>query len=197
MEAANVLRANTEALRAKQDLAVLESVLGIAQREDAVVREAADARRTGISTVLGFNGVLIGLSVFAVGDVASGEGVLVGSGLLIPFAILDGLAIVALALSALALLASLLMDAHVSLSDEALAQLETTTESIKSGTATAKPTEVIARSILLLVGDGKVLDRQRKSDRSQGKVARLGLYGTGLGFVLLAAAGLAVVAEVL
>jgi hypothetical protein len=185
-----------EAIRARENLAALESVLTIAQREDAVVREAAGARRGGISTVLGFNGVLIGLSVFAAGNVASDKGVLAGSDLLEPFAILAGLAIVALTIAALALLVALLMDAHTSLDEDALASLDALAAEIEAG-KTGNPTNAMAQGIRLIVGKGKVLDLQRGADSRQGKVARAGLLGTGVGFVLLAAAGLVVIAEVL
>ncbi len=190
------MEASAKEVRVGNNLAALNAIASIAQREDAMAREAANSRRAGIATVLGFDGVLIGLAVFATGEVASSEGVLAGTGPLDFFAVAAGLAIFALVVAGMALLVALWMDGSAVLTREALAELDTYVGQVEGGAA-ANPTNAVASGIRLLIAAGKLLDTQREKADKQRCAARVGLVATGCGFFCLAAAGLIVVGQVL
>lgn len=185
-----------EGARSSDAVAALEGVMAIIQRDDQVVREAANGRRTSIATVLGFNGVLIGLSIFAVGDVASEGGVMASSPLLPLFSWFAGFAILFLGLSALLLLVALAMDAYELLEPEARRTLDRAAGEIGAGEA-VEPTIGLVEGIQVLAGDGRIIDSQRRGARRQRNVIRAGLALVAVGFFLLSTAGILVVSEVL
>jgi hypothetical protein len=187
---------SAEEVRARNNLAALDAIATIAQREDTMARGAADARRAGIATLLGFDGVLIGLALFATSEVASSEGVLAESDLLGFFAVAAGIAILALVVAALVLLVALWTDGSAVLSREALDELDSYVSKLENG-GTADPVNALAGGVRLVVGKEKLLDSQRKKADGQRFVARIGMIATGCGFLSLATAGLIVVAEVL
>lgn len=174
----------------------MDSVLDVLLREVEETREIISGRRTGISTVLGFNGVLIGLSLFGVGDVTSGEGVLARSDLLEPFGWLAGVALVLLAAAALTLLVALRLEKHALLNRTALDKLQQAAAGIDGGGA-VRPAGIIKAQVDLLACRDGILDKLRAANAEQLRIVRLGLTGTALGFALLTGAGLIVVAEVL
>lgn len=190
------MEATVQETQASNTLAALGTLAAIVQREDAMMREAAGARRAGIATVLGFNGVLIGLSIFAVGDACSGDGVMVDSGLLVFFAVATGLAMIVLTVAAVALLRALWKDGAALLDPDSLDKLDGYAVSLGAGDAT-NPIKTASESVRLLTREGMLLDEQRSIASRQAGPARVGLAGTGLGIGLLAGAGFIVVAEVL
>jgi hypothetical protein len=180
----------------KSDVPALESILIVAQHQDSSVREASSATRSSIATVLGFDGVLIGLAAFAAGNVASGDGALVGSSLLTPFAIFAGIAILALTLSALVLLVALIKEDHVVLDEPTRQTLMKTAEDVEEGKY-ENPTLGLVLAVKMLLGEGMIFAETYDQARRQRKLAQLGFGGTAFGILALALSGIVVVTEVL
>ena len=147
--------------------------------------------------MLGFNGVLIGLALFATGEVASSGGVLAGTDRIYFFAFSTGFAILSLVVAGLALLIAMWMDGSAVLTRSALNALDEYVEKVEQGGVVVNPTNAVASGIRSVIGRGKLLDTQREKADSQQRAVHVGLIATACGFFYLGVAGLIVVGEVL
>lgn len=173
---------------------MLESLLAMVTREAEAERQIADGRRSAIATVLGFNGVLIGLSLFGSANVLKAKGVLEASDAKALFAWLVGTGIVALAIGSAALLKVLASERWPTMSDRSLDEIVQATQQIDAG-ETASATSGLVASIYMLAGRDKAIRSLRAANDEQRKLARAGMIATAVAFMLLTAAGLVVVTE--